>query len=61
MEYPVKKSFEQDFLTEDGKGLFTLRYEQATIGEYYEWLALPDEEKYYSIYKFIRSQIPKTF
>jgi hypothetical protein len=31
MEYPVKKTFEQDFLTEDGKGLFTLKYEQATI------------------------------
>jgi hypothetical protein len=60
MNYPLKKKYEQDFLTENWKGLFTLKYEQATIWEYYEYLALSDEEKFYSLYQIVRSQIPKT-
>lgn len=57
MEYPIKKTFEQDFLSDKGKNLFTLRYEQATMEEYYEFQALSTEQKFLSVYSIIQRQI----
>jgi len=56
-EYPLKKTFEQDFLTEDGANLFTLRYEQATMAEYHDFLSLGTDEQFLSVYSIIKQQI----
>ena len=57
-EYPVRKNFEQDFLTEDGEMLFTLRYQQATMEEYHEFFAKSETERAKELYDLIKPQFP---
>lgn len=59
-DYPVKKTFSQDFILKD-KTLFTLEYEQATINEFFEFYSLSPEKQILEIKKLINKQIPKTF
>lgn len=60
-DFPLKKTFEQDFITESGKTLFTLRYEQATLTEYHEFFYLSQDDQVKAIYTLIRSQLKRTF
>lgn len=59
-DFPLKKTFEQDFITESGKTLFTLRYEQATLNEYHEFFHLSEEDRIKEIYFMIRKQLKRT-
>jgi hypothetical protein len=60
LELPPRKTFEQDFLTKDGKKLFTITYKQATLMEYFEYQWLTDDEKVLFIYGIIHNQCPLT-
>jgi len=55
--FPTKATFEQDFLNIKNKKLFTLRYEQATIWEYYEYLAKTPEKQTLELYKILDTYI----
>lgn len=57
-DFPLKKTFEQEFITETGDNLFVLRYEQATIDEYDEHMYMSPDNQYRSILSLIRKQIP---
>lgn len=57
-EYPVKKTFEQDFLM-DGK-VFSVRYEQATIAEFFESIAKTPEERAKDALSLVIGQFPAT-
>lgn len=59
-EFPLRKSFEQDFLSEKWDNLFTLRYEQATMQEYHEFFQLSQENQVKELYSMIRKQLPLT-
>lgn len=43
--FPIKKSFEKDFINIKWKILFTLRYDQASLFEYYEFISKSHEEQ----------------
>lgn len=58
---PPKKTFEQPILDTQGKLIFTLKYEQATLREMYEFIALDEEEQSKLVLDEIRSQIPCSF
>ncbi len=60
-DFPVKKTFSQDFITKDNKTLFTIKYEQATLWEYYEFILKTPTEQTLEIYNIFRSQIPLTW
>lgn len=55
--FPLKKTFEQDFITINGKNLFTLKYEQATIKEYYEYLNYSPQEQARELLNILRKCI----
>lgn len=57
-EFPLKKLFEQDFVNEKWKILFTLKFEQATIEEYDEFMYLPSEKQMEKLSNFVIAQIP---
>lgn len=59
-DFPLRKTFEQDFINKDGQNLFTLRYRQATLDEFHEFFALSSTERLLELYKMIREQIPMT-
>lgn len=56
-DFPLKKTFEQEFITEEWDLLFILKYEQATIEEYEEMMFLPVEKQMQKIILFVRKQI----
>lgn len=57
-DFPLKKTFTQEFITKDGKNLFTLKYEQATIEEYDEYMYLNVDQQVELMYNFVKKQIP---
>lgn len=59
--FPLKKTFEQDFLNKKWDKIFTLKYEQATISEYYEYLTLSPEEQTHLLYWILKSQVKLSF
>lgn len=59
-EFPLKKTFEQDFLSANWKNIFTLKYQQATMKEYHEFFALSQVDQIKELYSMIRKQIPLT-
>lgn len=60
-EFPLKKTFEQDFLDKKWRIIFTLKFEQATIEEYDEFMYLPSEKQVQILQDFIIKQLPRTF
>jgi len=56
-QFPTKRTFEQDFLNTKWKTLFTLRYEQATIWEYYEYLAKSPEAQTLELFSILKKHI----
>lgn len=56
---PPKKEFIKDFLL-DGKIYMTIKYDQATIGEFYEFYYKSEDDKSQELLNFIRSHIPYT-
>jgi len=59
-EFPLRKTFEQDFISEDARALFTLKYVQATMKEYHEFFAMSHVDQIKELYELIRKQIPLT-
>lgn len=59
-DFPLKKTFEQDFINEWGDTLFTLRYDQATLHEYHEFFNLSQDERILELYKLVRKQVKRT-
>lgn len=57
-EFPLKKNFSQDFISEDWKTLFTLTYDQATIEEYHEFFHQNLDQRMRELYLIIKRQIP---
>ena len=55
---PPKKIFEQPILDTKWRIVFTLKYEQATLREFYEFYALSNIEQSQLVFNEIRSQIP---
>jgi len=55
--FPVAKTFEQDFLNSKSKKLFTLRYKQWTISEYYEYINKSPQEQTMELYNIITKSI----
>jgi hypothetical protein len=60
-DFPEKKVFEQDFFSIDWKTLFTLRYEQATLREFFEFTWKSIVEQTLELYEVIYLHIPFTF
>lgn len=56
--YPVRRTFKQHIVNEKGQILFTLAYEQATMGQYFAFNALSIEQQNQTIIDEIVSQIP---
>ncbi len=54
---PPKRTFEQDFILEN-KNLFTLKYEQATLQEFFEFYGKSKEIQIQELLELINSQIP---
>lgn len=59
-DFPTKKHFEQDFIFRD-KILFTLRYEQATLREFFDFYDKNAEEQFIELAEIIIKQIPFTW
>lgn len=55
--FPNKKVFHQDFLNTKKKNIFTLKYDQATIWEYYEYINKTPDEQNIELYNILKSQI----
>lgn len=60
-EYPLRKNYEQDFLSEKGRKLFTLKYQQATMEEYHEFFALSETDRIKQLYDIFHRQCPLSF
>ena len=60
-DFPLKKTFEYDFLDKEGKNLFTIKYEQATINEYDEFMFLPMEKRFEVLFNFVTEHLPVTW
>jgi hypothetical protein len=60
-DFPEKKVFEQDFFSIDWETLFTLRYEQATLREFFEFTWKSIVEQTLELYEIIYLHIPFTF
>lgn len=60
-EFPLKKTFEQDFISEKWDLLFTLTYEQATMEEYHNFFSKPSHDQMMEVYRMIKSQIKLTW
>lgn len=60
-EFPLKKNFSQDFISQDGKALFTLAYDQATIEEYHEFFHQNLDQRMRELYAIIKKQLPLSF
>ena len=58
--FPIKRNFSQDFLTKNGKNIFTIEYEQASLREYYEFLEKTDTQKHRELFKIIERSINPT-
>lgn len=59
--FPIKKTFVQPFLNIKWKLLFTLKYEQASIWEYYEYINKSPEEQSMELYNILIKQIKLSF
>lgn len=55
--FPNKKVFNQDFLNTKWTNIFTLKYDQATIWEYYEFINKSPEEQTEELQNIFKSQI----
>jgi len=55
--FPTKKTFEQDFLNIKWNKIFTLKYEQATIWEYYDYINKTPEEQSIELYDIFIKQV----
>ncbi len=59
--FPLKKTFEKDFIDKRWKLLFTLRYDQATLKEYYEFINKNPQEQFLELYKILQENIKYGF
>lgn len=59
--FPLKKTFEKDFIDKKWKLLFTLRYDQATLKEYYEFINKNPQEQFLELYKILQESIKYGF
>lgn len=59
-QFPLKKTFEQDFISEKWDLLFTLTYEQATMEEYHNFFNQSSENQMLEVYRMIKDQIKLT-
>lgn len=57
--FPSRKTFIKKFFTEKWKFLFELKYQQATLWEYYEFFEKSDKERELELIELILSQIPQ--
>ena len=55
--FPIKKTFEQDFLNIKWDTIFTIKYDQATILEYYEYINKSQEEQTIELYNILKKFI----
>lgn len=60
-DFPNKKTFEQDFISEKWKLLFVLRYEQATLEEFFEFYRKSEIDQKMELYQIIKDCIPYSF
>lgn len=58
-EFPTRKNFEQDFIFQD-KILFTLKYKQATLQEFFDFYEKTPEDQFIELAEIIVEQIPYT-
>lgn len=61
LEYPLRKKFEKPMVNSDFKTLFILHFEQATIEEFHEFMALDMVEQLDCILGMILEQCPRNF
>lgn len=59
--FPVRKTYQQDFINTKWKILFSIEYKQATMLEYYEFLNKDKDEQILDLYKIIKEKIKYTF
>jgi hypothetical protein len=59
LEYPLRKKFEKPFVNSDFKTLFILHFDQATIEEFHEFMALDTSERMEYILNMILDQCPR--
>lgn len=60
IDFPTRKSFEQDFIFR-WNILFTLKYQQATLQEFFDFNEKNPEEQYLELAEIMTKQIPYTF
>lgn len=60
-DFPLKKTFEQDFLSDKWELLFSLIYEQSTMAEFHEFFAKSSHEQMMEVYRMIKKQIKLTW
>lgn len=61
INFPAKKSYEQDILDIKWKKLFTFSYDQASIEEYHEYISLTSWEQISFCIWELQKHIPNTF
>ena len=59
--FPVRKTYQQDFINTKWKILFSIEYKQATMLEYYEFLNKDKNEQILDLYKIIQEKIKYSF
>jgi len=59
--FPVRKTYQQDFINTKWKILFSIEYKQATMLEYYEFLNKDKNEQILDLYKIIKEKIKYSF
>lgn len=59
--FPSIKTFEQDFINPNWKILFSIKYQQATLKEYYDFLEKSQQEQFQELYNIIQSKIKYSF
>ncbi|MDR1987360.1 MAG: hypothetical protein LBQ24_00900 [Candidatus Peribacteria bacterium] len=60
LDFPIRKTFIEEFINEKGKIIFSIKYEQATMGEYFEFLAQTIEQQELEVYNLIHKNISLT-
>ena len=58
-DYPPKKTFVQDFVSK-GAVAFSVRYDQATLAEFFEFTAKDPETRMEEVIESVRAQLPTT-
>lgn len=59
--FPVRKTFHQDFLNKKWDKIFTVKYEQATIWEYYEYIGKTPDDQNKELYDILQKCVKYSY